>query len=184
MYIDGRLHRRIAMLVRASGCGSISGFIIRLLGFIWRSTGRISPGCSVRSTGPGMTRMGQTYADLLQYRPIFEERRWGEYKVVNTAEFSNGYKSITKQLKIKSDKSISYQLHRHRNEVWTFIDGEGVLVLDDIRSVVSRGDTVTIKKGVKHTVRAISDLTFIEVQSGELLVESDVERFEWIWNDR
>ena len=28
---DGRLHRRIAMLVRAAGCGSISGFIIRLL---------------------------------------------------------------------------------------------------------------------------------------------------------
>ena len=26
-YIDGRLHRRIAMLVRAAGCGSISGFI-------------------------------------------------------------------------------------------------------------------------------------------------------------
>ncbi len=31
VYIDGRLPRRIAMLVRASGCGSISGFIIRLL---------------------------------------------------------------------------------------------------------------------------------------------------------
>ena len=26
VYIDGRLHRRIAMLVRASGCGSISRF--------------------------------------------------------------------------------------------------------------------------------------------------------------
>ena len=101
-----------------------------------------------------MTRMGQTYADLLQYRPMFEERRWGEYKVVNTAEFSDGYKSLTKQLKIKSGKGISYQLHRHRNEVWTFIDGEGVLVLDDIRSVVSRGDTVTIKKGVKHVIIA------------------------------
>ena len=30
-YIDGRLHRRIAMLVRAAGCGSISGFFFRLL---------------------------------------------------------------------------------------------------------------------------------------------------------
>ena len=63
----------------------------------------------------------KTYADLLQYRPMFEERRWGEYKVVNTAEFSDGYKSLTKQLKIKSGKGISYQLHRHRNEVWTFL---------------------------------------------------------------
>ena len=53
-YIDGRLHRRIAMLVRAAGCGSISGFIIRLLELIWRNTGRTSPPCSVRSTVPGM----------------------------------------------------------------------------------------------------------------------------------
>lgn len=66
----------------------------------------------------------KTYADCLQHRPMFEERRWGEYKVVDTAEFSDGYKSLTKQLKIKSGKSISYQVHRHRDEVWTFIDGE------------------------------------------------------------
>lgn len=71
----------------------------------------------------------KTYADCLQHRPMFEERRWGEYKVVDTAELSDGYKSLTKQLKIKSGKSISYQVHRHRDEVWTFIDGEGELVL-------------------------------------------------------
>lgn len=46
-------------------------------------------------------------------------------------------------------------------------------------SIVGRAHT-RIKKGIKHAVRAISDLTFIEVQSGALLVESDVERFEWI----
>lgn len=123
----------------------------------------------------------KTYADRLQHRPMFEERRWGEYKVVDTAEFSDGYKSLTKQLKIKSGKGISYQVHRHRDEVWTFIDGEGELVLDGIRTVIGRGDTVTIKKGVKHAVRAISDLTFIEVQSGDLLVEEDIERFDWNW---
>lgn len=59
----------------------------------------------------------KTYVDRLQRRPMFEERRWGEYKVVNTAEFSDGYKSLTKQLKIKSGKGISYQIHRHRDEV-------------------------------------------------------------------
>lgn len=123
----------------------------------------------------------KTYADRLQRRPMFEERRWGEYKVVDTAEFRDGYKSLTKQLKIKFGRCISYQLHRHRDEVWTFLDGEGELVLDGIRSVIGRGDTVTIKKGVRHAVRAISDLTFIEVQSGDLLVEEDFERFDWNW---
>lgn len=123
----------------------------------------------------------KTYADHLQRRPMFEERRWGEYKVVDSIEFPDGYKALTKQLRIESGKSISYQVHHHRNEVWTFIDGEGELILDGIRSVVGRGHTVIIRKGVKHAVRAISDLTFIEVQSGDLLVEEDIERYEWEW---
>ena len=123
----------------------------------------------------------KTYADCLQRRPMFEERRWGEYKVVNTAEFPDGCKSLTKQLKINAGKSISYQMHRHRDEVWTFIDGEGELLLDGVRSVVGRGDTVMIRKGAKHAVKVISDLTFIEVQSGDLLVEEDIERFNYKW---
>jgi len=123
----------------------------------------------------------KTYADRLQHRPMFEERRWGEYKVMDSVEFPDGFKSLTKQLKIKAGKGISYQVHRHRDEVWTFVDGKGELVLDGVRSVVGRGDTVTIKKGVRHAVRAVSDLTFIEVQSGDLLVEEDIERFDWCW---
>ncbi len=29
---------------------------------------------------------------------MFEEHRWGEYKVIDIAEFSGSYKSLTKQL--------------------------------------------------------------------------------------
>lgn len=123
----------------------------------------------------------KAYADRLQRRPMFEERRWGEYKVMDSIEFPDGFKSLTKRLKIKAGKGISYQVHRHRDEVWTFVDGKGELVLDGIRSVVGRGDIVTIKKGVRHAVRAVLDLTFIEVQSGDLLVEEDIERFAWDW---
>lgn len=54
----------------------------------------------------------KTYADCLQHRPMFEERRWGEYKVVDTAEFSDGYKSLTKQLKIKSGNLNSFFLEQ------------------------------------------------------------------------
>ena len=123
----------------------------------------------------------KAYADRLQRRPMFEERRWGEYKVMDSVEFPDGFKSLTKQLKIKAGKGISYQVHRHRDEVWTFVDGKGELVLDGVRSVVGRGDIVTIKKGVRHAVRAVLDLTFIEVQYGDLLVEEDIERFVWDW---
>ena len=101
--------------------------------------------------------------------------------MIDTVEFPDGYKTLTKQLKIKSGKGISYQVHRHRDEVWTFVDGEGMLVLDDEVTKIGRGDTVCIRKGVKHAVKAVTDLLFIEVQSGDLLVEEDIERFDWNW---
>jgi mannose-1-phosphate guanylyltransferase len=82
---------------------------------------------------------------------------------------------------IRAGKNISYQVHHHRDEVWTFIDGEGQLVLDGVVTRVSRGDVINIKKGVRHAVRATTDLRFIEVQAGDMLIEEDIERFEWIW---
>jgi mannose-1-phosphate guanylyltransferase len=123
----------------------------------------------------------KTYASKLSRRPMYEERRWGEYKVVDTIEFEDGHKALTKQLVIKAGKNISYQVHRHRDEVWTFIDGEGILVIDGEVRNVKRGDVVNIKKGTKHAVKAVTDLRFIEVQSGDQLVEEDIERFDWQW---
>jgi mannose-1-phosphate guanylyltransferase len=123
----------------------------------------------------------KAYADKLVRRPMYEERRWGEYKVIDTIEFPDGHKALTKQLVIRAGKNISYQVHHHRDEVWTFIDGEGLLVLDGVVTRVTRGDVINIKKGVRHAVRAVSDLRFIEVQSGDMLIEEDIERFDWKW---
>lgn len=121
----------------------------------------------------------KTYADRLQCRPMYEERRWGEYKVIDTVSLSDGHKTLTKQVRIKSGKDIGYQVHHHRDEVWTFIDGDGMLALDGKVTKIGRGDTVCIRKGMRHAVKAITDLLFIEVQSGDPLMEEDVERFDW-----
>ncbi len=53
-YIDGRLHRRIAMLVRPPVAAASPGLSSGCWNSIWRNTRRISPPCSVRSTVPGM----------------------------------------------------------------------------------------------------------------------------------
>lgn len=123
----------------------------------------------------------KTYADRLQCRPMYEERRWGEYKVIDTVSLSDGHKTLTKQVRIKSGKDIGYQVHHHRDEVWTFIDGDGMLALDGKVTKIGRGDTVCIRKGMRHAVKAITDLLFIEIQSGDPLMEEDVERFDWNW---
>lgn len=121
------------------------------------------------------------YADKLQRRPMYEERRWGEYKVVDSVEYGDGHKALTKQLTIKAGKSISYQIHHHREEVWTFIDGEGLLLIDGEVRKVGQGDVVHIRKEMKHAIKAVKDLCFIEVQMGTELTEDDIERFEWEW---
>lgn len=115
-------------------------------------------------------------------RPMYEERRWGTYRVIDVSTYSDGTQSLTKSLTLKAGKGISYQLHNHRSEVWTIAEGKGEFVLDGERRAVSRGDVLNIPVGHKHALRATTeDLTFIEVQLGKPLIEEDIERFEWEW---
>ena len=117
----------------------------------------------------------------LENRPMYEERRWGTYRVIDEMTYGDGFKSLTKSITLKAGKNISYQLHRHRSEVWTFVDGEGKVMIDDQQIPVSRGSVIHIRQGQKHAVKAITDLTFIEVQSGDLLTEEDIIRLKMEW---
>ena len=110
--------------------------------------------------------------EKLDNRPMYEERAWGDFQVLDI--YKN---SLTKHLFIKEEKSISYQKHNHRDEVWTIVDGKGVLTLNDVEKEVKAGDVITIKKGDKHALRAIKDLHFIEVQYGDEISEDDIERY-------
>ena len=121
------------------------------------------------------------HVNSLESRPMYEERRWGTYRVIDDVTYSDGYKSLTKSITLKAGKNISYQLHRHRSEVWTFVDGEGKVMIDDEQIPVCRGSVVHIRQGQKHAVKAITDLTFIEVQSGDLLTEEDIIRLKMEW---
>lgn len=114
-------------------------------------------------------------------RPMYEERRWGTYRVLDDSYYADGRHSLTKSITLKPGKNISYQIHHHRSETWTFVQGEGVFVLDDKEQKVAAGDTVIIPVEHWHAIKAVSQLTFIEVQSGNPLVEEDIERKEWEW---
>lgn len=117
----------------------------------------------------------------VEKRPMYERRRWGKYQVIDTVEYHDGYCALTKRITLDPGRNISYQRHTHRSEVWTIIDGEGEVVLGEERRPVKRGDTIYIDKLQMHALRAITPLTFIEVQSGSNLVEEDIERFPYEW---
>ena len=121
------------------------------------------------------------YVENLTPRPMYEERRWGTYRVLDDTTYTDGNHSLTKSITLKPGKHISYQIHHHRAETWTFVQGEGIFVLDGVEQYVKAGDTVHIPVEHYHAIKALTELTFIEVQCGNPLIEEDIERFEWDW---
>lgn len=119
----------------------------------------------------------------LSQRPMYEERRWGTYRVLDDTIYPDGHHALTKSITLKEGKNISYQIHHHRAETWTFTQGEGIFVLDGIEQRVKAGDTVHIPVEHFHAIKALTELTFIEVQWGNPLVEEDIERFDYSWSE-
>lgn len=116
-------------------------------------------------------------------RPMYEERRWGWYRVLDQTTFPNGNMVLTKRISILEGKNISYQLHNKRSEIWTIISGDGQFALDGIVTRVKPGDVLSIPVGSKHAIRAVSNLEFIEVQMGSNLIEEDIERILMTWEE-
>ncbi len=128
--------------------------------------------------------MGQ-YVEQIDNRPMYEKRQWGEYRVLDFAQCRSGKEnSLTKHLHVEAGRSLSYQLHHLRDEVWTIIDGTGLFLLDGEIREASRGDVLYIPKGHKHGMASREGVDFIEVQLGTDLVEEDIERFPWDWGER
>lgn len=118
---------------------------------------------------------------VIDQRPMYEKRVWGEYQVLNYRIQMDGQNFLTKHLIIIPGKHISYQRHQHRSEIWTFVDGTGKLILDDVVKSVGRGEIAYIQPGTKHAIKADTELHIIEVQVGDELTEEDIERLNWDW---
>lgn len=118
---------------------------------------------------------------VVDQRPMYEKRVWGEYMVLDYRVQENGENSLTKHLVIAPGQHISYQRHTHRSEMWAIISGTGKLIIDGSVKSVGVGDTAYIKPGTKHAIKADTELHIIEVQIGDELTEEDIERLDWDW---
>jgi mannose-1-phosphate guanylyltransferase len=115
--------------------------------------------------------------------PMYEERIWGWSRTLDYANYEDGEEMVTKRICIHKGKNSSYHYHNHRDEVWTIVKGEGELALDDSLTRVKAGDIIHLPVGKKHGIRAISDLEFIEVQTGSSISEEDFVRLLFKWDD-
>ncbi|TAG79253.1 MAG: mannose-1-phosphate guanylyltransferase/mannose-6-phosphate isomerase [Burkholderiales bacterium] len=107
--------------------------------------------------------------------PLVVRRPWGTYEILNDEP---GVK--VKRIVVHPGASISLQLHRHRAEHWTVVAGVGEIEIDDKKIAATRNTTAFIPLGAKHRIRNTGneDIVFIEVQTGDKLVEEDIQRFE------
>lgn len=103
-------------------------------------------------------------------------RPWGFYK---TTVLNDYYQA--KVISVKPEGQLSLQLHRHREEHWVVVHGNGIVQLDDSSVAVHTGSSVFIPTGCKHRLTNTSQkesLILCEIQIGDYLGEDDIVRFE------
>ena len=98
----------------------------------------------------------------------FAEKSWGTYTVMDAEPGS-----IIVKLSIRAGEQMSYHSHEHRDEVWTVVSGSGISTVEGRDSELHAGDVVIIKAGMKHRIKAKSDLSVIEVQIGNEISSED-----------
>lgn len=104
---------------------------------------------------------------------MYAEKSWGSYQVIDIEP-----DSLSIKITLKAGSKMNYHSHRHRDEVWTLIQGDGCTVVDGMKQSVHVGDVITIAAGCRHTIIAKTELKIIEVQLGKEISVDDKQRFE------
>ncbi len=104
-----------------------------------------------------------------------DSRPWGEWAVIDA-----GPGFAVKRIRVTPGGILSLQRHQHRAEIWTVVAGTARVTRNDQTFDVGEGDSVAIGRGDIHRVQnpGAHDMVFIEVQTGAVLRESDIERLE------
>ncbi|MFM8842831.1 MAG: phosphomannose isomerase type II C-terminal cupin domain [Actinomycetota bacterium] len=103
------------------------------------------------------------------------ERPWGRYEVLQ--------ESATHKVKciwVYPGKRLSYQRHQKRAEHWFIFEGQADVTIDGKVTRLGPGDSVDFGIGVLHRIHnvGITDVVFVEVQTGSYFGEDDIERIE------
>ncbi len=119
-----------------------------------------------------------------QQRPMYEERKWGSYRVLDYTRYSaNNEEVLTKKIKITEGANLSYHCHRMRKEVWTIIKGSGRYAENGVIRSIKPGDVVIVTAETLHAIKADEALELIEVQIGSQLIEEDIDRKLLTWEE-
>lgn len=101
---------------------------------------------------------------------------WGFYK---TTVYNRYFQS--KVISLLPGAQLSLQAHRHREEYWIAVHGNGIVQIGDSILDIRCGSSLFIPKGCRHRLTNTSEretLIVTEVQIGDYLGEDDIIRYE------
>ena len=104
-----------------------------------------------------------------------ENRPWGLFEVL-----SDRPDHKVKRVTVYPRQRLSLQKHRHRAEHWFVVAGQAVVTINGVDLTLGPGGSVDIETGFTHRIlnAGSGNLVFVEVQTGDRLLEDDIERLE------
>ncbi|MDD5745688.1 MAG: mannose-1-phosphate guanylyltransferase/mannose-6-phosphate isomerase [Candidatus Omnitrophica bacterium] len=106
-------------------------------------------------------------------------RPWGNYTVL---EEGPGYK--IKRVVVKPKQQLSLQKHIFRSEHWVVVSGKARIISGPNSILLKANESLFIPKGHTHRISNPyrQEVVIIEVQTGSLISEDDIVRFEDIYH--
>ena len=102
-------------------------------------------------------------------------RPWGRY-----VNLFVGKNFLVKELTVNSKSSISLQKHNHRAEHWLITQGKPKITINKNKFFKKKNESVFIPTGAIHRIENYfkKPVKIIEVQTGSILRESDIIRYQ------
>lgn len=117
------------------------------------------------------------------HRPMVVERRWGHYRILEHRIFDGTSEMLVQHVHIYPGHALSYHKHALRSEVWTIIQGSGLMASEKGIREISMGSVIHIEPHQWHAIKAIDQLEMIEVQQGSQVQEGDIIRRFLTWEE-
>ena len=140
--------------------------------------GHGNPRCG-GALGRGAVMANSSSWILKNWNGTKEIRPWGWYRVIDD---SDDHK--VKEIQVNPKSRLSLQSHSKRSEVWTVINGEAFVTINDKSFLLKLNESIFIPVESQHRLENKTDkpLNIIEIQTGTYFGEDDIRRYEDDYN--
>ena len=96
--------------------------------------------------------------------PMYEERRWGWYKVIGRISYPDGHNSLTRMQHINSGCEVDFCESGFKSKVITIIAGCGHLIDNGVERKIATGDVIDVKQDQNYKIKSLESMDFIEIR--------------------